>query len=192
MLTIEKKQEIALILCNELELARTQVRRTYRDIMKAAEDPAKTQVLHTNRGIMKAIADPAQQSDLANSFLQNSLQYLIELMELGAKPNGAYSSSCSIILDLLFQNCTNLEMFMSEYRNGKVAEITQNVMATEQILSILNLQSLKLTVKVSDEDFERYRSRLQNFKSQRNTKAKVMFIRVTINNCKTLQCGNKF
>ena len=112
---------------------------------------------------------------IANELLQSSVQLLEKLKALNAQPNGVYISS--IILDLVFQNCSDLDKFMTEFRDGQIAKFTQKTLATDDILSVLNVQSLRILVSVADEDFEEYHKKLQmlDFRKQRNTESKVTY-----------------
>ena len=139
-LSEEDKQEIDSKLCYSLQRAKTQIMCKYTDIIQEESE------------------DKLHQMVLANEFLKNSIQYLKELMELNGQPNGVYSSS--VLLDLVFQSCNDLEEFMDKFRIGKVTEITQNALITKEILVMMDLQNLQLSVNISEEDFWQYHEKL--------------------------------
>ena len=139
-LSEEEKKDIDSTYCYNLKRATSQVLSKLTDIIQTPAD------------------DQTQQKNIATDFMQSSLQFLEKLEALNAQPNGVYTSS--IILDIIFQNCEDLEAFMSKFRDGKIAEITQDSLVTERVLSILNLQSLQFLVSVSEEDCEKYHRKL--------------------------------
>ena len=98
-------------------------------------------------------------SQLVNEVLKNSHQLLKQFEDLHARTNDSHLSS--VVLDLVFQNCSDLEIFMDKCRHGQIAVVVQNTLVTERILSILHLRSLQLSVNVSDEDFDKYHKRLK-------------------------------
>ena len=75
-------------------------------------------------------------------------------MELNIQTNDVYSSS--VILDLIFTNCGDLEVFMGKFRTGQITEISQNTLITSDGLSLFHLRTLQLSVEVSEEDFRKY------------------------------------
>ena len=139
-LSEEEKQEIDSQLCHSLQQAKAVILSKYTAIMQEESE------------------DKLHQMGLANERLKNSLEYLKELMELNVQPNSVYSSS--VILDLVFHDCSGLEVFMEKFRIGKVAEITQNVLITNTILVMMDLQTLQLSVNISERDFSKYHDKL--------------------------------
>ena len=131
-----EKQEIDTRLCYALKTAKIEIAHKFTEIIQTESE------------------DQRQQLELAKEFSKNSLQFLKELMELNIQTNNAYSSS--VILDLVFKNSEDLEVFMGKFREGKITEITQNTLITSDVLSLLNLRTLQLSVEVSEEDFRKY------------------------------------
>ena len=151
-LTVEERREIDKNLCSNFNRARSQLLSNFTDFMQRQSEDT---------------------SQLDMAFMQNSFQFLKELSELNIQTVGTYSSS--IVLDLVFQNCSDLESFMAKVRDGQIDKLIQNTLATESVLSIMNLRFLQFAVSISDDDYENYHTKLQvqDVQSQRIPESKV-------------------
>ena len=111
------------------------------------------------RAVTGILQRESHDSQLVNEVLINSNQLMKHFEDLHDRTNDSYLSS--VVLDLVFQNCSDLEIFMDKCMSGQKADVIGNTLVTECILSILNLRSLQFSVSVSDEDFDKYHKKLQ-------------------------------